>query len=58
MPQIIYLGYIFAHMEIKRIKPEETWTIRHEVMWPHMPIDFVKLDGDDEAYHFGFYMRK
>lgn len=43
-------------MKIKKIKAEETWTIRQEVMWPDMPIDFVKLDGDYEGLHLGLFL--
>lgn len=41
---------------ISEIKPEETWDIRHRVMWPHMPFDFVKLENDSDGKHFGLFI--
>lgn len=45
-------------MRIKQISAAQTWSLRHEVMWPEMPIDFVKLPLDDEGNHFGLYLDK
>lgn len=42
-------------MIIKEIPASETWTIRHEVMWPEMPFEFVQLKEDDFGIHFGLY---
>jgi N-acetylglutamate synthase-like GNAT family acetyltransferase len=42
-------------IEIKEIKAEDTYQIRHEVMWPDKPIDFVKVDEDTEGVHFGLF---
>lgn len=39
--------------QIKRISPEQTWDLRHSVMWPDRPIDYVKLDEDKNGLHFG-----
>lgn len=39
--------------EIKTIPFEATWKLRHEVMWPNMSIDYVKLSNDPEGQHFG-----
>ncbi len=33
-----------------------TWPLRHEVMWPNMPIDFVKLPEDASGIHFGLFV--
>lgn len=44
-------------MEIKPISAEQTWPIRHAVMWPNHPIDFVKLARDQtDGRHFGLYV--
>lgn len=40
---------------ISEIKAEDTWDIRHRVMWPDMPFDFVKLDNDSDGIHFGLF---
>lgn len=42
-------------MEIKTIKASDTWQIRHEVMWPDQPFEFVKLEEDDLGFHFGVF---
>ena len=38
------------------LSAEETWPIRHKVMWPDHPIDFVKLPNDSDGRHFGLYL--
>jgi len=40
---------------ISKIKTEDTWHIRHRVMWPDMPFDFVKIDNDFEGVHYGLF---
>ncbi|WP_230981413.1 GNAT family N-acetyltransferase [Echinicola salinicaeni] len=39
--------------QIKRIGPQQTWDLRHRVMWPDRPMDYVKLDEDHNGLHFG-----
>lgn len=41
---------------IKEINAEKTWPIRHKVMWPHEPIDYIKLPGDQAGIHFGLFV--
>ena len=45
-------------MRVKRIKPSETWQIRHDVMWPDQPFEFVQLEEDKEGLHFGFFVEE
>lgn len=40
---------------IVQITSEETLCIRHEVMWPNKPVDFVQLPNDAEGRHFGYF---
>nr|WP_199003511.1 GNAT family N-acetyltransferase [Flavobacterium sp. ASV13] len=42
-------------MKIKEIQASETWQIRHEVMWPDQPFEFVKLEEDNAGLHFGVF---
>ncbi|KAF2333675.1 GNAT family N-acetyltransferase [Flavobacterium daemonense] len=42
-------------MKIKAIEPQQTWQIRHEVMWPDQPFEFVQLKEDDFGFHFGVF---
>jgi len=42
--------------EIKQITSSETLPIRHKVMWPDKPIEYVKLPNDENARHFGLFV--
>lgn len=42
-------------MEIREIEASQTWQIRHEVMWPDQPFEFVQLEEDDSGLHFGVF---
>ncbi|MBB4801540.1 GNAT superfamily N-acetyltransferase [Flavobacterium nitrogenifigens] len=42
-------------MEIKAIKASDTWQIRHEVMWPDQPFEFVQLEEDNFGLHYGVF---
>lgn len=42
-------------MKIAVINPSETWEIRHKVMWPNQPFEFVQLEEDNAGLHFGVF---
>ncbi|MGG3891786.1 GNAT family N-acetyltransferase [Metabacillus fastidiosus] len=42
-------------MEIKRITKEEAWKLRHEVMWPHKDLEYIKIKDDDSGIHLGLF---
>ncbi|MFC4477020.1 GNAT family N-acetyltransferase [Flavobacterium chungangensis] len=42
-------------MEVKKINASDTWPIRHEVMWPDQPFEFVQLEEDNLGVHFGVF---
>lgn len=42
-------------MEIKKINASDTWQIRHEVMWPDQPFEFVQLEEDNFGLHYGVF---
>lgn len=42
-------------MLIRQIKPEETYALRHEVLWPEKPFEYVILNEDSEGQHFGAF---
>lgn len=42
-------------MEIKEIQASDTWQIRHQVMWPDQPFEFVQLEEDNSGFHFGVF---
>ena len=41
---------------IRPIPYKATWPIRHEVMWPDQPYDFIKLPRDPEGQHYGLFV--
>jgi GNAT superfamily N-acetyltransferase len=42
---------------IKSITASETWPIRHAVMWPDHPLEFVKLERDEtDGLHVGLFV--
>ncbi|GAB3900237.1 GNAT family N-acetyltransferase [Larkinella knui] len=43
-------------MTIRQIKPEETYALRHEVLWPDKPVAYVILDDDAKGRHFGAFL--
>lgn len=40
-------------MKIIQISAEDTWEIRHRVMWPNKDIDFIKTENDENGVHYG-----
>lgn len=42
-------------ISIKKITTTQTYHLRHTVMWPNHPIDFIKLPEDEEGVHFGLF---
>ena len=47
--------FIDIIMLIKEINAAETWPVRQKVMWPEKPVEFIQIDGDDKAVHYGLY---
>jgi GNAT superfamily N-acetyltransferase len=42
-------------ISIQPISAAETWPIRHKVMWPDQPLDYIKLKEDENGLHFGLF---
>lgn len=40
---------------ITRISAKDTLPVRHSVMWPDKPLDFVLLPDDDKGQHYGLF---
>lgn len=40
-------------IKIRVLKAQETYNLRHQVMWPNMPPEFVILNNDEEGVHYG-----
>lgn len=45
-------------IDIKEITAAETWPIRHKVMWPNKPLEFVILPNDEEGFHYGVFEKE
>lgn len=43
---------------IRAISPQDTWPIRHQVMWPDRPLEYIKLAEDEQGLHFGLFVRE
>lgn len=43
---------------IEQITYQLTWPIRHQVMWPDKPFDYIKLKNDEEGIHFAVWKNK
>ncbi|MDF2681510.1 MAG: family acetyltransferase [Brevibacillus sp.] len=43
---------------IKQIRKEDTWELRHTVLWPDKDLSFVQMIEDDTGLHFGLYEGK
>lgn len=44
-------------MDVRRIAPEDTWPLRHRVMWPNQLPDFVKVTEDHWGLHYGLFVQ-
>ncbi len=42
-------------MTINQITWQRTIDIRHKVLWPNKPAEFCKVEGDEQALHFGYF---
>jgi GNAT superfamily N-acetyltransferase len=45
-------------IEIKAISAAETWQLRHKVMWPNKPLEFVILPEDEAGIHYGLFEKE
>ncbi len=45
-------------IQLQPIAPEQTYALRHAVLWPDKPLDYVKVEGDAEGYHYGAFLDK
>lgn len=41
---------------IKQINQQDTYSIRHQVMWPEKPTSYIKLPNDPEGLHYGLFV--
>lgn len=41
---------------IAQISAATTWPLRHRVMWPDKPLDYIKLAEDNTGLHYGLFL--
>ncbi|PJJ54789.1 GNAT family N-acetyltransferase [Hymenobacter chitinivorans] len=41
---------------IRPITPEQTYPLRHAVLWPDKPREYVQVENDGAGYHFGAFL--
>ncbi|MBJ6108977.1 GNAT family N-acetyltransferase [Hymenobacter sp. BT523] len=44
-------------VSIRPIAPADTYALRHQVLWPDKPLEYVKLADDHAGHHFGAFRR-
>lgn len=42
-------------IQIEQIRPELTWKLRRDVMYPDQTIPDMRMPEDDDGYHFGAF---
>jgi len=42
-------------LHIEQIRPELTWRLRRDVLYPAQPLHAMQMDEDNEALHFGVF---
>ncbi|AKD56543.1 GNAT family N-acetyltransferase [Spirosoma radiotolerans] len=45
-------------LTIQSITAEQTYPLRHSVLWPDKPLEYVKVDDDAAGYHFGAFQHE
>ena len=43
-------------LSIEQIRPELTWRLRREALYPNEPLHAMKMEEDTHGYHFGTFM--
>ena len=43
-------------IEIQKVNADQILDVRHEVLWPDKPRDFVKVPEDDAGFHFALFL--
>jgi len=42
-------------LQIEQIRPELTWRLRRDVLYPDEPLHQMEMEEDNEGYHFGAF---
>jgi GNAT superfamily N-acetyltransferase len=41
---------------IRSVTSQQTYLLRHQVLWPDKPIEFVRVPEDAFGFHFGYFI--
>lgn len=41
---------------IRPITVDDCLWLRHKVLWPQFPLDYSRVEGDEQAQHFGLFL--
>lgn len=55
---VLHLTFLKKMIKIKEISAAETWSLRHKVMWPNKPLEFVILPEDEDGFHYGLFEKE
>ena len=45
-----------AALKIRAIAPAAAYPLRHQVLWPDKPLDYVKVENDEAGQHIGAFL--
>jgi GNAT superfamily N-acetyltransferase len=45
-------------MIIQPISHEQTYPLRHSVLWPDKPYEYVRVDNDQAGHHYGAFLHE
>ena len=45
-------------IQIRQISVEETYPLRHTIMWPNKPLAYIQLKDDPLGTHFGLFIHE
>jgi GNAT superfamily N-acetyltransferase len=51
----ILLPFAPKMLSIEQIRPELTWRLRHEVLYPNEPLANMAMEEDNNGYHFAAF---
>ncbi|KAL4247911.1 hypothetical protein ABKN59_006779 [Abortiporus biennis] len=43
-------------VDIRRISVEQTIPLRHSILWPEKPVEYIRLPEDDSGHHYGAFL--
>lgn len=44
-------------LTIQSIAAEQTYELRHTVLWPDKPLEYVKVENDADGHHYGAFLK-